>query len=183
MFEDLLIPLTVVGLAELGDKTQLSIFLLASKTKRHLYLLIGAILAFLVVDGIAILAGEWVASLLPANYIKFASGIIFVVFGIFIIRSKREETKREFYSKNPLFLGFTLIFLSEWGDKTQIATGLFTTQYDATLVLSGVMIGLTMITIFSIYLGKFISSKINEKTITKIAGVLFIIIGVSFFFL
>ena len=56
MVPDILIPLIVVGLAELGDKTQLSTLLLASKTDKHIRLFLGTILAFLIVDGIAILA-------------------------------------------------------------------------------------------------------------------------------
>ena len=47
------------------------------------------------------------------------------------------------------------------------------------MVLMGVMIALTLLSIMAIYLGKFISSKIEEKTITRIAGHLFIIIGIS----
>ena len=65
MLQDILIPLIVVGLAELGDKTQLSTLLLASKTERHLHLFLGTILAFLIVDGIAILAGEWITHIAP----------------------------------------------------------------------------------------------------------------------
>ncbi|MBS7655173.1 TMEM165/GDT1 family protein [Candidatus Bathyarchaeota archaeon] len=34
MLESILIPLAIVSLAELGDKTQLTILLLSSKTKK-----------------------------------------------------------------------------------------------------------------------------------------------------
>ena len=59
---DILIPLIVVGLAELGDKTQPTLLLSASKTEKHLHLFLGAMLAFLIVDGTAILAGDWASS-------------------------------------------------------------------------------------------------------------------------
>ena len=49
------------------------------------------------------------------------------------------------------------------------------------MVLIGVMTALTLLSVMVIHLGKFISSKIEEKTITKIAGILFILIGISFF--
>lgn len=71
--------------------------------------------------------------------------------------------------------------MSEWGDKTQIASGLFATKYNGFMVLTGVMIALTLLSIMAIYLGEFISSKIERKTLTKIAGVLFVLIGLSFF--
>ena len=45
MIPDVLIPFVTTGLAELGDKTQLSILLLSSKTKKHLELLLGVMAA------------------------------------------------------------------------------------------------------------------------------------------
>jgi len=52
IIEDILIPLVAIAAAELGDKTQISILLLSSKTKKHLQLLLGVMLAFLIVDGL-----------------------------------------------------------------------------------------------------------------------------------
>ena len=181
MLEDILIPLIIVGLAEFGDKTQLSVLLLSSKTEKHLHLLFGAILAFWIVDGIAILVGEWITNIVPISLVKILSGIIFIIFGILMLRRKKKEIKSKYYFKNPFYSGFALIFLSEWGDKTQIASGLFATKYNGLMVLIGVMIALTLLSILAIYLGKFISSKIEGIIITKIAGILFILIGVSFF--
>ena len=184
MLQDILIPLIIVGLAELGDKTQLSTLLLASKTEKHLHLFLGTILAFLIVDGIAILAGEWITHLVPLNLIKILSGTIFIIFGfIFLIfRNKGEETKSKYYFKNPFYSGFILIFVSEWGDKTQIATGLFATKYSGLMVLTGVVIALSLLSIIAIYSGKFISDKVDRETLAKIAGISFILMGVAFFF-
>jgi Ca2+/H+ antiporter, TMEM165/GDT1 family len=46
----MLVPLAAIAVAELGDKTQLSVLLLSSKTKNHFNLLIGVIIAFAIVD-------------------------------------------------------------------------------------------------------------------------------------
>ncbi|MCK5699080.1 MAG: TMEM165/GDT1 family protein, partial [Candidatus Aenigmarchaeota archaeon] len=48
-------------------------------------------------------------------------------------------------------------------------------------VLAGVMTALTLLSLMTIYLGKFISGKIDDAKITKIAGILFVVIGISFF--
>ena len=182
MFEDLLIPFIVIALAEFGDKTQISLLVLSTKIEKRFHLLLGAILAFLVVDGIAILFGEWIINLVPIFYIKIASGIIFIVFGILIIFSKEdEETKNKYYFKNPLLISFSLIFLTEWGDKTQIVAALFATQYNGLLVLIGVLAALAILSIMAIFLGRYISKKIDNKIISKIAGIVFVIIGIMLF--
>ena len=92
MLQDLLIPLIVVGLAELGDKTQLSVLLLASKTEKHLLLFLGTILTFFTVDGLAILAGEWIADLVPSNLLNILSGAVFIFLDP---QSYSLETKRQ----------------------------------------------------------------------------------------
>ena len=117
MLQDIWIPLIVVGLAELGDKTQLSILLLSLKMKKRLYLLLGLILAFLIVDGIAILAGEWITNAVPISSVKILSGAIFIIFGVLILRSEKEETKTKskYYLKNPFYSGFALIFFVRVG--------------------------------------------------------------------
>lgn len=180
---DILIPLIGISVAEWGEKTQISILLLSSKVKKHFYLLLGVMLAYLIVDGVVILAGECSKDVVPTGIMKILSGVIFIVFGILIWRRKKEEgKKRDYFIRNPFYSGFFLIFLSEWGDKTQIASGIFATKYNGLMVLLGVMIALTLLSGLTIYLGKFISGKFKRERVTKIAGILFILIGVTFLF-
>lgn len=98
-----------------------------------------------------------------------------------MLRNRQEEIKTKYHFENPFYSGFILIFVSEWGDKTQIAAGLFATKYNGLMVLIGVLIALSLLSILAIYLGKFISNGVNRGTITKIAGILFIVMGISFF--
>ncbi len=172
--QDILIPLIAVAIAELGDKSQLLILLLASRVKKRSQLLFGVVLAFFIVDGVAILAGSWITTIIPINMFKIISGIIFVIIGILLLIKKESKDEPKLYSKNSFLSGFLLIFLAEWGDKTQFASALFAAQYNALMVLIGVMFALTFLSILAIYFGKLISNKINKKLITKIAGVVFI---------
>ena len=183
MIADLLVPLVAIGLAELGDKTQLSILLLSSKTTRHSHLLLGVILAFLVVDGVAVLVGSWITSIVPINLVKMVSGVLFVIFGVLTLRADdtKEDSRLRFNS--PFVSGFAFIFMTEWGDKTQIASALFAAKYDPSMVLAGTMTALTLLSTAAVYLGRIVSTRINRKALTKIAGIAFVLIGVSFFFL
>lgn len=181
MIQDVLIPLIITGLAEFGDKTQLSILLLSAKTKKHLHLLLGVMLAFLIVDGTAVLIGSRIIDIVPMRFLKILSGIIFIISGVFILRAKEVKGESKLYSRNLFFSGFTLIFITEWGDKTQIAAGILATKYNALMVLIGAMTALTLLSITAIYLGRFVSNKIDKKVVTKIAGTVFILMGISFF--
>ncbi len=183
MIFDILIPLFVVGLAELGDKTQLCVLLLSSKISGRLQIFAGVMLAFLVTDGVAILAGSWVTGIIPMYIIRGFSGAIFVVFGILILREKMLAGECRAYSKNAFISAFALVFLSEWGDKTQIASGLLATQYNALFVLAGVLVALGIVSLAAIFLGKIVSERIDKRLVNRIAGAVFIIIGVSFFFI
>ncbi len=180
MITDIAVPFITIALAELGDKTQLSVLLLSSKTKKHFELLLGVMLAFFMVDGVAILAGSWVTGVLPMSTLKLASGAIFVFFGILILKDHEKKDDKKRYSKNPFLSGFVLVFMAEWGDKTQIAAAIFATEYDAWMVLAGTLLALALLSAMAVYFGKFISKRISNRVITKIAGIVFLLLGLSF---
>ena len=172
-----------IAIAELGDKTQLSVLLLSSKTTKHLQILIGVLLAFLIVDGVAIAAGSWITTFMPLFYLKIVSGLVFILFGILILINKDDGEERTKSYKNPFVTSFFLILLTEWGDKTQIAAALFATRFNPLGVLIGSMIALSILSIIAIYFGKLISERISKETINKVAAVIFIIMGIAFLLL
>ena len=183
MIQDFMLPFLAVGLAELGDKTQISLLLLSSKVKSHPRLLLGVMLAFLVVDGVAVLAGSWIVGVVPTSFVKVLSGIVFLAFGVLILRGGHEAGEGRLYSKSPLVSGFALVFMAEWGDKTQVASGLFAVEYNPLVVLLGAMAALGVLSALSIYLGKVLSSKLDRKLVAKIAGAVFVLMGASFILL
>jgi Ca2+/H+ antiporter, TMEM165/GDT1 family len=181
MIQDLLIPFVSIGLAELGDKTQLAVLCLASKTKKYLHLLSGVILAFAITDGLAILLGNFITAHIPILYIKIVSGAIFIIFGLVtLLYNKTEEAQCEL--KQPFTSGFFLILISEMGDKTQIVSGLFATKYNPVMVFIGVLSALSVLSVMAVYLGKFIALRMNKRVISKIAGGMFIALGILCFF-
>jgi putative Ca2+/H+ antiporter (TMEM165/GDT1 family) len=178
---EIIIPLIAVGLAEMGDKTQLSVILLSSRTREYIPLLAGVMLAFLITDGFAILIGSWMTGIIPLDLLKLISGGVFILFGALILRGDQKEAEEErgLSSGNALLSGFSLIFLSEWGDKTQIASALFATEYNPIMVLIGVMEALFILSVMAIYLGQIISQKVDRKLVSRIAGTIFLIIGIA----
>lgn len=182
ILQGIFIPFISIAFAEFLDKSQLMILLLASRTKQHMHLLFGVMLAFIVVDGSAILAGSWLTGLIPSFYIKVIAGFGFILFGIVNLIEASKEQKQHVVMKNPFLSGFSIIFLSEWGDKTQIASALFATQYPPLLVFLGTILALGLLSLTAVYFGKFISKKFDKRRINKISAAIFLLIGLLILF-
>ncbi len=176
MFLDFFIPFVAVALAEFGDKTQLAVLTLSSKYREHTALFCGAMLGFLLVDGIAILFGSALTQYIPLFFIKIIAGSLFVLFGILTFRSKDGEVLK-IKNGSAFHAAFVLIFLAELGDKTQIAAALFATQYNLFLVFFGVMAALAVLTGTAIFVGKKMKEYIHEKYLKWGSGILFLVIG------
>ena len=178
MLEAFFVPFIAILVAELLDKSQMSLLLLATKSKSYLQLLIGGMLGFLIVDGAAVLLGAWITGVFPKDVLSFIAGTIFIIFGILSIRDRNThptDTKRARY---PFIASFLTILLVEWGDKTQLATALFATQFKPLIVFFGVMTGLLTLSAAAIYLGQTLGKKFDKRKINIVTGVIFLIIGV-----
>ena len=79
---------STVLLAELGDKTQLMVLSLTSKTGLLLEVLLGATAALLAATVAAVLAGSLIGRFVPNQVIQVAAGTIFIVFGILALLNK-----------------------------------------------------------------------------------------------
>ncbi|MFH1788781.1 MAG: TMEM165/GDT1 family protein [Candidatus Altiarchaeota archaeon] len=177
--QEFILPFITVGAAELGDKTQLAILLLSTRTRARIKLLAGAMLGFLAVDGVAVIAGSWIPALVPIYTIKLASSAVFILFGILLLREGESELEKNISNKKPFIAAFTLIFITEWGDKTQIITGLFAATANPLLVLAGALSALMILSAAAVYAGSFVSERIDKAKVRRIAGALFIVIGAA----
>jgi putative Ca2+/H+ antiporter (TMEM165/GDT1 family) len=71
----------MIFLAELGDKTQLSIFALAASRKAFFSVLIGATGALILTTVIAAVLGSVIGRFIPEKVIKIVAGVVFLGFG------------------------------------------------------------------------------------------------------
>ena len=71
----------MIFLAELGDKTQLSIFALAANRKAFLSVLIGATGALILTTLMAAALGSAIGRFVPEKVIKITAGVVFIGFG------------------------------------------------------------------------------------------------------
>lgn len=181
MIEDILIPFFAVALAELGDKTQLAIFFIASKTKNHSRLLLGVFSGFALSCALAVIFGNVLSSVIPFIYVKIIGGLLFIALGLLMLfRHAKKDGKHKL--ADPFISGFAITFISELFDKTQITTALFAAYFDPIPVFIGSLLALFILSAIAIYLGRILAEKIEEKLISYAAGTLFILIGFGFLF-
>ena len=88
MFKTILTSFIIVFFAELGDKTQLSTMLLASKSNSIWYTFIGSSLALILASFIGVIVGNNISKYFPIQYIQYCSGVIFVVIGFLFLLGK-----------------------------------------------------------------------------------------------
>lgn len=171
----------LIAVAELGDKTQIAVITLSSRFKT-LSVFVGAMLAFLLTTGVGVAVGDALTLVLPIFWIRITAAVIFLVFGIFTIISKKDEAQVETRNVgNAVFSSFSLITLMELGDKTQFAVIALSAQYELPLqVYLGVMLAFTLITILGITVGAALTKFVPLKYIHLGSGVVFILLGIVF---
>lgn len=87
----LLATFSIVFLAELGDKTQLSVLLFASKSGKSGFpwdVCVGACLALVATTVIATVLGYFGKALIPAKLLHYVSALGFIGIGVWLLLTK-----------------------------------------------------------------------------------------------
>jgi len=77
---------------------------------------------------------------------------------------------------------FTMTFLAEWGDRSQLATVVLAAREDIWGVCVGGVLGHSMCTGLAVCGGRIVAQKISVRTVTIIGGVVFLIFAVTSLF-
>ncbi len=170
----------LVGLAEIGDKSQLVCMTLAAR-HRGLPVVIGAIAAFAILNLLAVLFGAAVAAWLPEWIVVLAVAVLFAGFGISALRYK-EEAGDEDVEEKPghgiVATTFLLIFLAEFGDKTQIAVAGLGSTENPLAVWAGATIALAITSILGVFAGRKLLNRLPLLWIHRISGVFFLLLAI-----
>ena len=201
-----LVATILIFLAELGDKTQLLALVLATRYKAW-QVMLGILGATLLIHLLSTVLGAAVGSLIPAGVLTWIAGVLFVGFGVWTLRGDGvdDEVAEKPSRFGPIMTSAIAFFLAELGDKTQIMTmtiaadpgvalrtfGGFaagwlpaaSTSANGVPVLFGVWMGSTLGMVIAdglaIMVGVLLGKTLPEKLITRISGVLFIVLGVG----
>lgn len=73
---------------------------------------------------------------------------------------------------------FTLTFLAEWGDRSQIATIALAASKNPLGVVVGGLVGHAFCTGLAVLGGRLLAARISEKHVALVGGILFIFFGI-----
>ena len=174
---DLPVVATVFGVifaAELPDKTMVATLILSTRY-RHLFVWIGVASAFLVQVAIAVAAGG-LLSLAPERIVALLSGALFA-FGAWVLLFRKEDDQEEDIDAPPagawrsIATSFAVLFVSEWGDLSQLATAGFAARFaDPVSVFAGAWGALATVAALAVVVGRSLLRVIHEDLLRRLAG-------------
>jgi Ca2+/H+ antiporter, TMEM165/GDT1 family len=177
-----LVSTGIVGLAEIGDKTQLLALVLAARFRKPWPIVLGILVATIANHAMAGALGAWVTTQISPQTMRWILGVSFLAMAVWMLIPDKLEDD-ETGSKAPRFgvFGTTVIvfFLAEMGDKTQIATVMLAARYDAYLfwVVVGTTLGMMLANAPVVWLGARATRLLPLRVVHIVSALVFAVLG------
>ena len=178
---------TVIFLLELPDKTALAALLLATR-HRPLPVLLGAAAAFVIQSAVAVVAGS-LLSLLPREPIRIGAGLLFLGMAALLIRrnlrkdqadEERAVEQEEARHRRPFITAFSVVFVAEWGDLTQLATAALQARYQQpVIVFVAATLALWAVSAIAVLLGNRLGAWIPERPLQFAAAGVMVLVAIA----
>jgi putative Ca2+/H+ antiporter (TMEM165/GDT1 family) len=178
----------VIFLAELPDKSLFASLILGSRFPGF-YVWLGAAAAFSVHVTVAVLAGH-LLTLLPHTILKIVIAALFLAGSAILFFTKQSPTaevdeekkladKQAATKWKVVATSFSVVFVGEWGDITQIATANYAAKYHDTIhVAIGALIGLWTVTALAIAVGSKALTLIPPKVLQRTTATILFVFGI-----
>ncbi|HEX2286946.1 MAG TPA: TMEM165/GDT1 family protein [Mycobacterium sp.] len=180
-----LVSLSVVFIAELGDKSQL---LTMTYALRHRWwvVLSGIGIASFMVHGLSVTIGHFLGLTLPERPIAFAAAIAFLLFAAWTWRDGRrggaDNVASVIEPRHVLFAVISSFVLAELGDKTMLATVALASDHHWAGVWIGATAGMVLADGVAIAVGALLHTRLPEHFLHRLASVLFLLFGLWLLF-
>ena len=179
--EAFLISTGIVGLAEIGDKTQLLAFLLAAKFRKPLPIVLAIFVATIANHAFAAAVGAWITSMLGPDVLRWVLGVSFLAMAAWtLIPDKIDEDDTKLARYGVFLTPLIAFFMAEMGDKTQVATVALAARYhDIVSVVLGTTCGMMLANVPAVYLGDKIANRVSLPLVHGIAALVFAVLGIA----
>jgi putative Ca2+/H+ antiporter (TMEM165/GDT1 family) len=173
----------LIFVVELPDKTFIATLVLATRF-RPVLVWVGVTSAFLVQTVVAVALGGVLARL-PRTPVEVFAALMFLAGGVILIRGaskadeEEKETEEEFSHKGAasargwraVLVSFTVLFLAEWGDLSQLLTASLVIKYDDPLSVGlGAWVALAVVSALGALIGRVLLARIRLATIRRFGG-------------
>ncbi len=170
----------LVAISEMGDKTQLLAFSLATRYRRPWVVMGGILAATLLNHALAATVGTWVSAHFPPRVMAAILAATFIVFGLWTLKpdTLEEDVKPDRFG--PFLTTTVLFFLAEMGDKTQLATVALAARFESILlVTTGTTLGMLASDGLAVFVGERFAERAPMRWIRVGAAGLFFAFGAA----
>jgi len=178
MLETVTSSFLLVAASEMGDKTQLLAFSLASRYRRPWVVMAGILTATILNHALASAAGAFVASSIPPRAMAGLLAATFIGFGLWTLKPDTLDEEQRPGRFGPFVTTTVLFFLAEMADKTQLATVALAARYQSVvLVTAGTTLGMLFSDGLAVFLGEKLAARVQMRWIRVAAACLFFAFG------
>lgn len=164
----------LVAATEMGDKTQLLAFVLATRFRNRAAVLLGIFVATVLNHALAASVGSWVSQVIPHDYLKLILGGVFIFFAIWILVPDKDENLDQDSKYGAFLTTLVTFFIAEMGDKTQLSTVALAAKYNQMVYVTvGTTLGMMFSDGLAVIFGRKLTEKISMKHVRIFSAVLF----------
>ena len=179
--EAFLVSLSTVALAEIGDRTQLLTLVLAARYRRPWPIVAGIFLATAANHALAGLVGVWFGKYLSPPVLDAIVGVGLLAMAAWTLFPDKPDAETDFRSREAFVATLIAFFITEIGDKTQIATIALAAGYSNLFaVVSGTTLGMLIANVPVAFAGNAFAAKLPMRAIRFAASGLFLVLGLLF---
>ena len=168
---------TLIALAEIGDKSQLVCMTLAAR-HRHWPVLLGAGVAFLLLNTLAVVFGAGIAAWIPERVMAGIVAVLFAAFAFHVLFNHGEGETEDVADKpgHGVFMTTLLMILvAEFGDKTQIAVAGLASSLEPVAVWVGASVALIAISALGVWAGRTVLQRLPLHWLHRVSGGIFLL--------
>ena len=176
--EAILSAFLLVAISEMGDKTQLLAFSLATRFRRPWVVMAGIFTATILNHALASSVGSWVAAQVSPTLMAAVLAVTFLAFGLWTLQPDTLVDQHQAARFGPFLTTTGLFFLAEMGDKTQLATVALAAKFQSVVqVTIGTTLGMLTTDGLAVFVGDRLATSVSMQWLRRIAAGLFFLFG------
>jgi putative Ca2+/H+ antiporter (TMEM165/GDT1 family) len=170
----------LVAATEMGDKTQLLAFVLASRFRKPWAVMSGILVATILNHALAASLGNLVSQAISPQVLRWILGGTFIAFAVWVLVPDQEDSQKGEGRFGAFLTTLVAFFLAEMGDKTQLSTVALAAQYqDVFLVTVGTTLGMLFSDGLAVAFGERLTQRISLTWVRRISAGLFVGFGIA----